>query len=216
MESNLNPDQLIETVASGTMTLSEVIENFEISPIVKRFGQWVVTDYGLECLVINYPIEKERFNEQDWVSHVSLKNWVILDEFIAAFDFAQDHHQTHPEVLPEILFSTEGENIPPFIDKFIAEKLINSLVYMHETYHATEKFVPNDLQRPEGAPGSLSVKNDLIIYPAYTSFEYLLEGFLDSLNMTYLLQQYEVITLIKFSRSQFKYWTDQILKCAYS
>ena len=82
-------DQLVDVFHGGQRTLQEIIEDRDISNIVERFGQWVVTDFGLECLYMPYPIQKERINE-DWPAHMSAKNWVNLEEFEAAYLFAKD------------------------------------------------------------------------------------------------------------------------------
>src|SRR5882724_1270086 len=69
--------------------LRSAIELYEVSPIVKRFGAWVVTTYGIECLQNYYPIEFSRVNESDWVRHMSGKVWVNIREFASALDHAK-------------------------------------------------------------------------------------------------------------------------------
>jgi hypothetical protein len=96
MEFSTSPNQIIKTVADGSHTLSKVIELYEISEIIKRFGQWVVTKYGLESLVLSYPISKDRLTETDWVIHMSDKRWVVIDEFEAALKFAVEYHYNEP------------------------------------------------------------------------------------------------------------------------
>lgn len=59
--------------------------------VIRRFNSWIVTQYGVECLVHPYRIEKERLSETDWVAHVCEKTWVKPMEFCAAFEFAQKH-----------------------------------------------------------------------------------------------------------------------------
>jgi len=90
METNKNPNQLVRVFHGGQKTLKEVMEEKDIANIIQRFGQWVVTDFGLECLYNYYPIQKERINE-DWLSHLSDKNWVNMEEFEAAYLFAKNH-----------------------------------------------------------------------------------------------------------------------------
>ncbi|MGR5452110.1 hypothetical protein ACP3VZ_03865 [Vibrio sp. PNB22_2_2] len=60
--------------------------------IIAEFGQWVVTDLGIECNFTYYFIDKERLNEPDWVEHVSKKTWVNKGEFVAAFKYALSIH----------------------------------------------------------------------------------------------------------------------------
>ena len=70
--------------------LQKVIEKFDVSPILKRFGSWAVTTYGIECLMSYYPIDFSRVNESDWVRHMRGKNWVNLEDFTAALSHAKD------------------------------------------------------------------------------------------------------------------------------
>ena len=53
--------------------------NTDISPIIREFGTWAVTSYGVECLVRYYPIEKARLNKC-WVAHMSQKTWLSPDD----------------------------------------------------------------------------------------------------------------------------------------
>ena len=70
--------------------LRRAVEYYEVSPIVKRFGAWVVTTYGIECLESYYPIEFSRVNESDWVPHMREKEWVNIAEFAAALGHAKE------------------------------------------------------------------------------------------------------------------------------
>jgi rRNA-processing protein FCF1 len=83
---------LIESIGGKLLTLEEAIQSFEIDPIIEIFGTWAVTDYGLECLSTEYPIEKNRLTELDWVSHMKTKTWVKIFDFIAALEFARKYH----------------------------------------------------------------------------------------------------------------------------
>lgn len=217
MEFSINPNQIIETVVDGSFTLSGVIKRYEIAKIIRRFGQWVVTEYGVESLVIQYAISKNRLTGTDWVSHMSEKYWVVLDEFEVALKFALEYYYTEPETMPEILPPPDisDENPGPFVDYYTSKKLYYALLGAHETYRAGQKHIPDNLPRPENAPESLSVKEDLILSPIYSTFAYLLDGFLLCINSTYLLQQFNAETLLELSSKQFRYWIDQVLNQAY-
>lgn len=85
-------ENLLET-RRGWLTLDEVIEWLEIGTIVRRFGTWAVTEYGVECLIEYYPIEMKRLSDPHWVDHLADKNWVtgeVLRDFIEARTFAID------------------------------------------------------------------------------------------------------------------------------
>lgn len=71
------------------ITLSDACQRFDVSPILRQFGTWAVTRYGVECLTFYYPIEQERVNETDWTQHMAEKNWVNPSDFNAALDYAR-------------------------------------------------------------------------------------------------------------------------------
>lgn len=67
--------------------------------ILKRFGQWAVTEYGIESVVTNrlrgdtyYAIEWARINRDErWVEHMSGKAWVDSSDFRLAHEWALNH-----------------------------------------------------------------------------------------------------------------------------
>ena len=74
------------------------MKSYEVSPIIKQFGIWVVTSYGLECLWHYYPIEGCRLvnDTEPWVSHMADKTWVYetwecLRNFEEALMFAREY-----------------------------------------------------------------------------------------------------------------------------
>ena len=78
--------------------LHKAIELYEVSPVVNRFGAWVVTTYGIECLDRYYPIELSRVNESGWIRHMSEKNWVHMPDFISALDYAKQLYTTRKKL----------------------------------------------------------------------------------------------------------------------
>jgi hypothetical protein len=67
------------------------------SKIIKEFGTWAVTIYGVESLQFpfSYPIKKDRINENEggytWEKHMSQKDWVNMKDFKQAIDFAREY-----------------------------------------------------------------------------------------------------------------------------
>jgi hypothetical protein len=59
------------------------------SRVLARYGQWVVTTYGIECTTTPYAIERERVHKVNWGGHMAEKNWVNMQEFFAALVDAQ-------------------------------------------------------------------------------------------------------------------------------
>ncbi len=76
-----------EEVSFGAAVL-----RYEVGRVVARYGLWVVTDYGIECLGLSYPIEAERLDEQDWLERMAEKNWVDAVDFAAAYQHALRYH----------------------------------------------------------------------------------------------------------------------------
>ena len=54
-----------------------------------RFGQWAVTEYGVECTTQTYFFSKDRVWESDWEAHMFEKDWVDKAEFARAIEFAR-------------------------------------------------------------------------------------------------------------------------------
>ena len=67
-----------------------------IDQIFSRSGDWVVSDYGLECLTHFYPIEAKRLWQGEgyygWVEHMKTKRWIRLPDFEAALEAARQRH----------------------------------------------------------------------------------------------------------------------------
>lgn len=64
----------------------------ELDCIIKRFGQWAVTTYGIEAVDGSYWIEAERLWEVDWLRHMGEKTWVNYHDFTAALLAAREIH----------------------------------------------------------------------------------------------------------------------------
>lgn len=67
------------------------------SKVIKQFGDWVVTTYGLENTASYYPIEASRLwqasgTHGDWEHHLAAKNWTVDKDTNAALAFAREHH----------------------------------------------------------------------------------------------------------------------------
>lgn len=66
--------------------------SYRKSSVVKDFGQFVVTKYGVECSETYYPIAKEDLADGDWVQHMSGKAWVWMSSFTEALAYARKYH----------------------------------------------------------------------------------------------------------------------------
>lgn len=82
----------LDTPREDEITLDEAMKRFDVSPIVRMFGTWVVSDYGVECLTRYYPIQKNRLQEQDWPTHMGGKVWVHIGDFLKAREYAREYH----------------------------------------------------------------------------------------------------------------------------
>lgn len=77
--------------------LSPIDPTIEVSPIIKRFGTWAVTTYGVECLSDKYDFSMDRVDEPDWLDHMrETKNWVNMRDFEAALSYARELKKTQP------------------------------------------------------------------------------------------------------------------------
>lgn len=97
----MDPDDLYEQLGEVVLihgrvvTLSEAVEMFDVSPLIKRFGSWAVTEYGVECLSTHYAIPKDRLNEPDWLEHMGGKSdrdhgggWGVYEDIRDALAYA--------------------------------------------------------------------------------------------------------------------------------
>lgn len=86
----INKINLDETVGvhGQVITIEDAMTRFNIESPIRRFGTWMVTTYGLECLTNPYQVTLDRFEEVDWYDHMERKKWCNLGDFMNALDFA--------------------------------------------------------------------------------------------------------------------------------
>jgi hypothetical protein len=82
-------------LVSGTEAMRTLAEEGEPDAVVRRFGDWVVTSYGLQCISRHYEIAASRLWENDWVRHLAEKNWPVISHFACALEFARAYHRTN-------------------------------------------------------------------------------------------------------------------------
>ncbi|WP_223295215.1 hypothetical protein [Allochromatium vinosum] len=70
-------------------SIIEAATYFDLPPLFVRRGVWVVCRDGIYCLHSNYYIAKERFDESNWIEHVTEKNWVDENDFASIFEIAK-------------------------------------------------------------------------------------------------------------------------------
>ena len=63
--------------------------------VLKQFGDWIVTADGIDTVNGRYFIDKSRLWALNWSHHLSLKNWVVANDFDAALLAAQQIHARH-------------------------------------------------------------------------------------------------------------------------
>ncbi len=68
-------------------------EQFKRTGMIRAFGQWAVTEYGIENLSgpCRYDIDKSTLGHPWWSDHMREKNWVVASDFDAALTFARRH-----------------------------------------------------------------------------------------------------------------------------
>lgn len=91
--NDINGDVVMWTGERVSLTRAkEIISNFggNVGEIYKRFGDWCVTDTGVDCLSHPYWVEVDRLHEDDWVRHMAEKCWVNIADFSMALESARD------------------------------------------------------------------------------------------------------------------------------
>jgi hypothetical protein len=88
--------------ASETMRrlLAGRIRRFKRRGVIRAFGQWTVTTYGLENLTgpDSYEIDKAALHHPWWSESMAEKCWVNRADFDAAVSFAREHFGITAEV----------------------------------------------------------------------------------------------------------------------
>lgn len=73
-------------------------ELVECGPILDRRGRWAITEFGIECLAMYYPINSDRVHESDWLQHLCEKTWFGPDDrrdFAALWTKAKEKWPEH-------------------------------------------------------------------------------------------------------------------------
>lgn len=66
-------------------------KRMDIHQIIRAYGDWAVTLYGIENLTCDYNIFRTRVYDKslNWIKHMCEKPWVNLNDFARAFEFAK-------------------------------------------------------------------------------------------------------------------------------
>lgn len=69
-----------------------------VPAIIAQFGDWAVTPFGVECLTNAYQIQWDsitdaKVDDDFWLSNLSKKDWVNLEEFINALHQGRKIHR---------------------------------------------------------------------------------------------------------------------------
>lgn len=88
----------VELYGGSVVPLEQAAERNDVSPIIRRFGTWAVTEYGVECLISYYAIPKERLDEDDWLYHLCGKagdrGWADYWDVWSALRFGRKYFKT--------------------------------------------------------------------------------------------------------------------------
>lgn len=106
---NWDGDGALKLDSGRFVSVPEAMILFDVSPILKRFGTWAVTEYGIECLTSSYAIPSDRLSEPDWLPHVGHKTWVVYEDFRDAYYFARKYFKTQRVPRPVV---PEPQTIP--------------------------------------------------------------------------------------------------------
>ena len=73
------------------LSLVEAFALFQIGNPIAICGQWAVTEDGVECLVSEYFIERDRVkvsSTEEWMQHMARKTWTDMVDFAFAWQLA--------------------------------------------------------------------------------------------------------------------------------
>lgn len=168
---SVNQDDFEEIIlgdSSQRITLEEAVSRFDVSPIIKRYGTWAVTIYGVESLSAHYPIHIDRVDEEDWINHMQRKIWTIMPDFVAALSYARELKKIKQSI------SLLGQPLQVFLchgseDKPIVRKLYHQLLaFGVEPWLDEENLLPGQDWRYE-IPKAVRKSNIVIVCLSHTS-----------------------------------------------
>ena len=71
-------------------TIVEVATKLGLETILKRFGDWVITPKGIDCLTKSCFISKDNIDAEDWVAKMNDEWWVNSGDFELIYYSAKD------------------------------------------------------------------------------------------------------------------------------
>ena len=83
-------DLLAPANGGAPMTYAEALEHVDLTPaqVVRRFGTWAVTTWGMASLQTRYEITAVMLPNMNWPAHLAEKRWVVARDAQAAYDYA--------------------------------------------------------------------------------------------------------------------------------
>jgi len=71
-------------------TIVEIATELGLDTIIKRFGDWVITTQGIDCLIKSCSISISQIEEENWVEKLKDEWWVNSGDFELIFYSAKD------------------------------------------------------------------------------------------------------------------------------
>lgn len=86
------PEPYTGTVKIGDNenTIVAVATELGLDTIIKRFGDWVITTHGIDCLTKSCSITTSQIEEENWVDKLKDEWWVNNGDFELIFYSAKD------------------------------------------------------------------------------------------------------------------------------
>jgi len=68
----------------------DVATDLGLDTILRRFGDWVLTTQGIDCLTKKHFIAKDQLDKEDWVQNLGKQSWVNESDFSLIYYSAKD------------------------------------------------------------------------------------------------------------------------------
>lgn len=140
------------------VSLAEAMKRFDTGKIVRRFGSWAVTDYGVECLATYYPIRAERLWEgqgwHPWERQLGTRQWLeSADDLCRALEFGRSYHGAKHGGAERVISDAELEsNVRNTLAKHVDWFQRDCDHEPHMVNAATGQRLALDLTRPASIP----------------------------------------------------------------
>ena len=77
-------------IADIENTIVDIATELGLNTILKRFGDWVITTEGIDCLTKSYSLSIDQIEEENWADKLKDEWWINSGDFELIYYSAKD------------------------------------------------------------------------------------------------------------------------------